>query len=135
MVVTFSLLSVSFVVCGGTLIALSNARKSHLVTGVFYAILQFLFNLGPNTLIFVIAVEIFHTVYRGTFYGIAAACGKIGAMVIRAIIGATGNQETSLGTRLLVFIPFMILAAVLSWFLPKVQEEDEKRCGHPEVGT
>lgn len=121
LMVTFLLLSLLFTVSGGTLIAADRAGKVRLVTIVFYAILQFVFNLGPNTLIFVLAAEIFPTVYRGTFFGLAAACGKIGAIIIRAIIGRTKNSEKSLGIRLLVFIPFMLLAAWISTSLPDVQ--------------
>ena len=72
-------------------------------------------------MIFVLASETFPTVYRGTFYGIAAAGGKTGAIIIRAIIGATGNKHTALGIRLLVFAPLMLLAAGISYFLPDVQ--------------
>jgi PHS family inorganic phosphate transporter-like MFS transporter len=118
---TFLLLSVLFSVCGGTLIAAARSERDHVVTTVFYAISQFVFNLGPNTLIFVLAAEIFPTVYRGTFFGIAAASGKVGAIIIRAIIGRTKNLEMSLGIRLLVFIPFMLASALLSTLLPSVQ--------------
>lgn len=124
---TFLVLAVLFAVTGGTLIAAHRAGQSHRATLVFYAIIQFVYNLGPNTFIFVLAAEIFPTVYRGTFFGIAAAGGKVGAIIIRAIIGKTGNMEMALGIRVLVFIPLMLIAAGLSWYLPDVQ--------HPPGGT
>lgn len=125
--VTFLVLAILFGITGATLISSYRADQNHIPTIVFYAITQFIYNLGPNTMIFVLAAEIFPTVYRGTFYGIAAAGGKVGAIIIRAVIGATGNQDMSLGIRLLVFIPVMLLAAIISWFLPDVQYIPETR--------
>jgi MFS transporter, PHS family, inorganic phosphate transporter len=122
LVVTFLLVSLLFVVAGSSLIVTSADKEGHITATVFYASLQFIYNVAPNPLMFVLASEIFPTVYRGTFFGIASASGKVGAIIIRAIIGATGNQEMSLGIRLLVFAPMMVLAAVISWFLPKVQD-------------
>ncbi|KAK5652692.1 hypothetical protein OQA88_10286 [Cercophora sp. LCS_1] len=121
LVTTFFLIALLFAITGGTLIATFRGGRSHTATLVFYAITQFVYNLGPNTIIFILAAEIFPTVYRGTFYGIAAAGGKVGAIMIRAIIGKTGNQEMALGIRILIFIPFMLFAALLSWYLPDVQ--------------
>jgi PHS family inorganic phosphate transporter-like MFS transporter len=121
LVATFLLLSVLFAVCGGTLLSATRGHRSHVVSTVFYALLQFMFNLGPNTVIFILAAELFPTVYRGTFFGIAAAIGKIGAIIIRAVIGRTGNSAIPLAHRLLAFIPLMLLAAYLSALLPNVQ--------------
>ncbi|KAK1755633.1 major facilitator superfamily domain-containing protein [Echria macrotheca] len=118
---TFLVLAVLFAITGGTLISSYRDGQGHTTTLAFYAIIQFVYNLGPNTIIFILASEIFPTVYRGTFYGIAAAGGKVGAVVIRAIIGGTGNQEMALGIRVLVLMPLMLIAAFLSWFLPDVQ--------------
>jgi len=121
---SFLALGLLFTVAGGTLVSSYKVGENHVATTVFFAILQFVFNIGPNTLTFVIPAEIFPTVYRGTFYGIAAASGKFGAVIIRLIIGETtpsGDWELWLGKRLLAFIPFMFLCAGMSWFLPDVQ--------------
>lgn len=118
---TFILISILLLVAGVSLIVTSNLKQSHVVTEVIYAILSFVFNLGPNTLIFVMAAEVFPTVYRGTFFGISAAMGKVGAVVIRVIITHVGETEVSLGVRLLVFMPLMLVSAVLSSYLPEVQ--------------
>ncbi|KAJ4416499.1 hypothetical protein N0V82_006694 [Gnomoniopsis sp. IMI 355080] len=108
-------------VLGAPHIVTAKLNQSHLVAEVVYAILSFVFNLGPNTLIFIMAVEIFPTVYRGTFFEIAAAMGKVGAMVIRVIVAHAVNREASLGIRLIVLISLMLASAVLSWYLPEVQ--------------
>lgn len=124
---TFILISILLAVAGATLIVTTNLNQPHVSTEVIYAILSFVFNLGPNTLIFVMAAEIFPTVYRGTFFGISAAMGKVGAVVIRVIVAHTVNREESLGIRLLVFIPLMLASAVLSWYLPEVQMPTQSR--------
>lgn len=118
---TFLAISVFLAMAGASLLITNNMNESHVVTGVIYAILSFVFNLGPNTLIFIMAAEIFPTVYRGTFFGISAAMGKVGAVVIRVIMAQTVDREISLGIRLLVFIPLALISAVLSWYLPEVQ--------------
>jgi len=45
----------------------------------------FFSNFGPNTTTFVLPVELFPTYLRGTCHGIAAAAGKIGAVVGTAV--------------------------------------------------
>lgn len=119
--VTFCLSALLFTITGGTLLKASADGKKPTASLVFYALTHFVYNVGPNTLIFVLAAEIFPTVYRGTFYGIAAAGGKVGAITIRAIIGATQNTPRALGIRLLVCMPLMLFAAAISWYLPAVQ--------------
>lgn len=59
--------------------------------------------------------------YRGTFFGVAAAAGKAGAAVVRVITEYTPHREVSFGIRLLVFIPLMLVSAFISWYLPDVQ--------------
>ncbi|KAK6086045.1 phosphate transporter [Seiridium cupressi] len=122
---TFLTLSILFAIAGATLVVAEQAKKSYLPTTVFYSLLQFIFNIGPNPLLFVLPAEIFPTVYRGTFYGIAAASGKVGAIIIGAIINRYNNAEIpekALAIRLLVFTPLMMISAAMSWYLPDVQD-------------
>ncbi|CAN8099216.1 unnamed protein product [Discula destructiva] len=126
---TFLAISILFAVAGASLIITTNRNEPHVVTEVMYAILSFIFNLGPNTLIFVMAAEIFPTVYRGTFFGISAAMGKVGAVVIRVIVASTVDREASLGIRLLAFIPLMLASAALSCYLPEVQMPTKSSLG------
>ncbi|CAI4219758.1 unnamed protein product [Parascedosporium putredinis] len=74
---TFATSALLFIVTGATLLEADRQGKKPTVSLVFYALTHFVYNLGPNTLIFVIAAEIFPTVYRSTFYGIAAAGGRL----------------------------------------------------------
>lgn len=46
-----------------------------------YCLADFFQNFGPNTTTFVIPGEVFPTRYRSTCHGIAAASGKLGAII------------------------------------------------------
>jgi len=83
--------------------------------------MHFLFTLGPRTVVLIIAVELFPTMYRGTFYGVAAATAKVGAIAIRPIIGRTAKLDNSLGARLMVAVVLMGGCVGVSYFLPEVQ--------------
>jgi PHS family inorganic phosphate transporter-like MFS transporter len=126
LITTFCLISLFLAITGGSLIGTYRAGQDHLAATVFFGIMHFLFTIGPKTLILVMAVEMFPTFYRGTFYGIAAATGKVGAIIIRAIIGRTGNGEMALGIRLFSVIPLMLLGAWMSSLLPEVQHVPKK---------
>ncbi|KAK3986476.1 major facilitator superfamily domain-containing protein [Cladorrhinum sp. PSN332] len=118
---SFSILAVFFTILGVVLLASPQTPSIKTAVDVISGIMHFFFNLGPKTLILMIAVEIFPTVHRGTFYGLAAASGKLGGIVIRPIIGSTGKSEKALGIRFLVAVLLMILGAALARLLPEVQ--------------
>lgn len=110
----------------GTSVVKTYGTPDHVVGMVFFALTQFLFNLGPNTLTFILPAEIFPTVFRGTFYGISAASGKLGAIIIRAIVAKAGNSQRALTAYLFVFsviILILALVAVLPGALPEVQHD------------
>ncbi|KAK3324856.1 major facilitator superfamily domain-containing protein [Apodospora peruviana] len=123
LIVTFVFLGVLFAITGSTLYASFQAGQSHLVTIIFFGVMHFFFTVGPKTVILILAVELFPTVYRGSFYGVAAATGKVGAITIRAIVGRTGNSEMALANRLLGFVGVSVLAALLCCLLPDVQRD------------
>lgn len=102
------------------------ATSDHEVSMVFFALAQFMFNVGPNTLTFIMAAEIFPTVFRGTFYGISAAAGKLGAIIIRAIVAGAGDGSKQLVAYLFVFSVIMLILAVIAVLpgaLPEVQKD------------
>ncbi|KAH7160373.1 major facilitator superfamily domain-containing protein [Dactylonectria estremocensis] len=84
-------------------------KKANEVSMVFFALTQFMFNLGPNTLTFIIAAESFPTVFRGSFMGIAAAGGKLGALLIRPVMQSIGKDKTALMGILFGFSGVMLL--------------------------
>jgi len=135
LIVTFFILTILFAVTGATLKTTYEAEQSHRATIIFFGIMHFFFTVGPKTVILILAVEMFPTVYRGTFYGVAAAVGKVGAIIIRGIIGRTGNGEEALAKRLLGFMAVTSCAAVLCLALPDVQRAPGDPTAEAEAGT
>ena len=97
-----SLQYVGFGVMAGAFLALAMLWRS--LTGVLpaflavYGLTFFFANLGPNTTTFVYPSEVFPTTFRTTGGGIAAASGKIGAVIA-------------------VFLfPWLLLTVGLPWF-------------------
>jgi MFS transporter, PHS family, inorganic phosphate transporter len=129
MALIFLLLATVFLIAGGSLFASTVYQaKSHNLTVACYSIAQFLFNLGPNTLTYIMAAELFQTPYRGTFFGVAAAAGKLGAIIIQIAMKYGGLYKPEvpdgkLGGLLCSFSAIMSAASVVSWFyLPDVQK-------------
>ncbi|KAK0644651.1 major facilitator superfamily domain-containing protein [Cercophora newfieldiana] len=104
--------------CMAISVSQTYAKPTHQASMVFYVFAQVLFNLGPNTLTFIIAAEIFPTEVRGTSYGIAAAFGKLGAVIARGIIKGAGKGKRGLVTVLAVFCVVLVVMALLVWLEP-----------------
>lgn len=125
-------LSLLFIATGASVVR-TYAGPTHYLSMVFFALAQFMFNVGPNTLTFIITAEVFPTVFRGSFYGISAASGKLGAIVIRAIVARTGDGYQALVAYLFVFSVIMLVlafVAMLPGALPEVQKDMRKGSGH-----
>jgi hypothetical protein len=75
-------MAVLFAAVGGSYFRAANSDLHGRLTIVLYVLCQLLFNLGPNTLTFIIPAEIFPTRYQGTYHGISAAAGKLGSVVV-----------------------------------------------------
>jgi PHS family inorganic phosphate transporter-like MFS transporter len=103
---------------------------AHLATVVFYALALILLNFEPNTLTFMLPAELFPTKYRGTCYGIAAACGKLGAILIQAVnwaakVSDENSGDAPLGGMLMGFALAALLGALFSWvWIPDVQQRE-----------
>jgi MFS family permease len=123
----FFALAILFAVAGATFFKVFDT-DAHALTITLYVLVQLVFNLGPNTLTFIIPAEIFPTKYRGTFYGLAAAAGKFGSIIVQLVKKETHNGMSRaarqyLGGMLLAFCPFMLLGALIAWmWIPEVQE-------------
>jgi MFS transporter, PHS family, inorganic phosphate transporter len=125
---TSAVLAVIFLFTGGLVLG-EYQKPGSTASRVFYALAQFVFNLGPNTVVFVLAAEIFPTMFRGTLFGLAAASGKAGAMFIRPFVqmAATSGQNgdpSRLAGMLFAFAFIMMAIAGITWFdfLPAVQD-------------
>lgn len=108
----------------------------HGLTIAFYILCQLSFNLGANTLTFIIPAEIFATRYRCTCHGISAAAGKLGSVIIQVIIPnlAFGGKSirdpdsNGLGWLLIIFAGVMASGSLFAWaWIPDVQNTREGR--------
>ncbi|KAI8630743.1 hypothetical protein F5Y19DRAFT_483403 [Xylariaceae sp. FL1651] len=117
-----------FAILGGTFFVAFESNK-YALTITLYVLAQVIFNIGPNTMTFILPAELFGTKYRGTFYGLAAASGKLGAITILLILNFgvyQGSQflkhSQQLAGTLLGFSPAMLLGAFIAWaWIPEVQ--------------
>ncbi|KAI8962033.1 MFS general substrate transporter [Daldinia sp. FL1419] len=114
-----------FAINGGTFFV-TFETDTHALTIALYVLAQVIFNLGPNTITFMLPAELFATKYRGTFYGLAAASGKLGAITILLITNlAVYHDEPynrGFAAMLLGFCPAMLLGAFITWvWIPEVQ--------------
>lgn len=115
----------------GALVKTKYASTSNIASMVFYALAQFFFNLGPNTVVFILAAEIFPTMFRGTLYGLVAASGKAGALLVRPFVHiaaskAQDNDPSALAAMLFTFGAIMLTVACMTWrgsCLPEVQDD------------
>ena len=128
MAVTFGVLAAVFVIFASVLLCSSVYDGPNYRFTVFvYAFIQFLFNVGPNTLTWILPAEIFPTKYRGTFYGIAAASGKLGAILVQGIFKRIGLTQPRASAREFA-IPLYLFALVMlagvaaaHYLVPEVQ--------------
>ncbi|KAK1811691.1 hypothetical protein LTR12_013953 [Friedmanniomyces endolithicus] len=106
--------------------------SGYAATIVLYAFSQLVFSFGPNTLTFILPAEIFPTRYRCTCHGIAAASGKLGAVMVQFVFLGYQDRELqqpnsrALGKVIIIFAAFRVLGAVFAWaWIPAVQTKSE----------
>ncbi|KAK4031646.1 hypothetical protein C8A01DRAFT_21176, partial [Parachaetomium inaequale] len=126
---SFVWLAALFFVTGGSFFAVFH-NDFHAVTIVLVALCHFSFNLGPNTLTFLIPAELFPTRYRATCHGIAAAAGKLGSVIVHATlptwtingVRVADHNSAGLGWVFITYGFVMSLAAVFAWaWIPSLQ--------------
>ncbi|KAF2114308.1 major facilitator superfamily domain-containing protein [Lophiotrema nucula] len=124
---SFVVLAILFAVAGGSFFRAYQSGL-HALTLALYIFSQLIFNLGPNTITFMIPAEVFPTRYRGTCHGIAAASGKLGSIVIQLIlpvthITRTGTEAAPFAYLLISFAVLMLFGALVAWaWIPDVQD-------------
>ena len=109
---------------------------------ILYFFCELLFELGPNFTTFMIPAQLFPTTHRALLHGLAAAMGKVGAVVAQSLYeyvtfpgpgsgfddrlsqeseGASGRAW--LGFLILCMIPFMLAGAVVTYyFVPELRD-------------
>ncbi|KIW93958.1 phosphate:H+ symporter [Cladophialophora bantiana CBS 173.52] len=78
----FAMITILLLILGSSFESMSDASR----VAVFVLILFFV-NFGPNSTTFIVPGECFPTRYRSTCHGLAAASGKIGAVLAQALTG------------------------------------------------
>ncbi|KAF2098772.1 MFS general substrate transporter [Rhizodiscina lignyota] len=126
---SFIIMAIILAATGGSF--LGTFQKSTFILTIFlYALCQFFFNLGPNSLTFILPAEIFPTRYRCTCHGISAASGKLGSIIVQAILPAisingrkiSDPNSNGLGYILIIFAAIMAFGSIFSWaWIPDVQ--------------
>ncbi|KAH8823868.1 phosphate transporter [Flagelloscypha sp. PMI_526] len=91
-----------------------------------YCVTNFFLNFGPNTTTFIIPGEAFPTRYRSTGHGIAAASGKLGAIVAQVAFaqitrGKDDKPDESVGYFILVCAFFMLSGFASTWLIPETK--------------
>jgi PHS family inorganic phosphate transporter-like MFS transporter len=108
------------------------------VTLILYILCQFFFNLGPNSLTFIIPAEIFPTRYRCTFHGLSAAAGKLASVIVQVSLpymkfGGVPIRDINsngLGWVLIIFGFVLALGALPAWaWLPEIQKPRHHETG------
>ncbi|KAI0783635.1 major facilitator superfamily domain-containing protein [Abortiporus biennis] len=79
----FTMLTILFVIMSTAYKPLTENQHSEKIFVVLYCAANFFQNFGPNTTTFIIPAELFPSRYRSTVYGIVAACGKLGAILVQ----------------------------------------------------
>lgn len=132
---SFIIMAIMLAATGGSFIG-TFQKDSYILTVVLYALCQFFFNLGPNSLTFIIPAEIFPTRYRCTCHGISAASGRLGSIIVQAILPSisingksiTDPNSNSLGYVLIIFSVIMASGSIFAWaWIPDVQNDRSGR--------
>lgn len=97
----------------------SNARA--FVT--LFCLANFFSNFGPNVTTFIIPGEIFPTRYRSTGHGIAAACGKLGAIVSQIIFFKLRGKDNMLEAILGIFAGVTLTGIGSTWLLDETMHK------------
>lgn len=85
-----------------------------------FTLSQLVLNSGPNCTTFLYPVEVFPTRVRGTAHGLAAASGKVGALLTSFAFG-TAVDTIGLKGVLGLFSGIMALAALITLWIPETK--------------
>jgi len=120
----FIVLTILFIIMGfgfDKLTATPAATKGFVF---LYCLADFFQNFGPNTTTFVIPGEVFPTRYRSTGHGIAAASGKLGAVISQvgfAQLVNIGGTNKFIKHILEIFAFFMLTGIFSTLLLPETK--------------
>lgn len=102
-----------------------------------FILFQFMTNLGPNSMTYVVAGEVFPTALRGTGAGMAASIAKSGA-VLTSFLFPILLVTWGTGAVLAILVGTSLLGALITWLFRiettgrSVEEIDSMYEEHPE---
>lgn len=85
---------------------------------------QFFQNFGPNATTFIVPGEVFPTRYRSTGHGIAAASGKLGAIVAQTVFSGLkdiGGHNAFVKWLLVILSGFMVTGFLATFWIPETK--------------
>lgn len=89
-VMGFAMMSLLFMLCAANYRALTHPRMLWLFRLMYY-LSSFFGQWGPNATTWLLPSELFPTETRAMSHGLAAACGKLGAVAAGVVFGLVGN--------------------------------------------
>ncbi|KAJ1882116.1 hypothetical protein H4R99_000837 [Coemansia sp. RSA 1722] len=103
---------------------------------VLFTLAQLFQNFGPNVTTFVIPGEVFPTRFRSTAHGIAAASGKLGAIVAQGgfmQLKDQGGKNEFINRLLQIFALFMLIGFAVTFWIPETKGKTlEEICDESE---
>ncbi|KAI0067338.1 phosphate permease [Artomyces pyxidatus] len=123
----FIMLTIIFVIMGFGFDKLNDNNSNKKAFVFLYCLADFFQNFGPNVTTFVIPGEAFPTRYRSTAHGIAAASGKLGAVVAQVgfarlqDIGGPPGKGHFIKHILEIFAFFMLTGIFSTLLLPETK--------------
>ncbi|WIA41970.1 hypothetical protein OEZ86_009273 [Tetradesmus obliquus] len=112
--VGFLMMFVLFLICGVAFPTLTASEAGLRAFQFLYFFSSFWNQFGPNCTTWLVAAEVFPTDVRGTFQGISAAMGKVGAIIADIVFGYVSTRTT-----FYMSAAFGLAGALVTWlFLP-----------------
>ncbi|KAI7823099.1 major facilitator superfamily domain-containing protein [Kickxella alabastrina] len=103
---------------------------------VLFTLAQLFQNFGPNVTTFVIPGEVFPTRFRSTAHGIAAASGKLGAIIAQGgfmQLKDRGGKNEFIDRLIQIFALFMLLGFAVTFWIPETKGKTlEEICDESE---
>ncbi|KAI0783636.1 phosphate transporter [Abortiporus biennis] len=122
----FGVLTILFIILGFGFDKLTATPAATKAFVFLYCLANFFQNFGPNTTTFVVPGEAFPTRYRSTSHGIAAASGKLGAIVAQAGFGQMkdiGGTNKFVKHILEIFALFMLTGIFSTILIPETKQK------------
>ncbi|TFK88837.1 phosphate transporter [Polyporus arcularius HHB13444] len=116
----FVMLTILYLIMGFAYHQLTATDAARKVFAFLYCMTNYFSNFGPNSTVSVVPGESFPTRYRSTAFGIAAASGKLGAVVAQVGFGKLvniGGPNAFVPHLLEIFAFFMLTGAISTLFL------------------